>query len=379
MSAGEVMARLWPEGQPVRLRWDKGVFAAVESAGEVSPDVWAAPALVDLQINGYAGIDFQQDGLTMDELVVATRELRKAGCERWLLTLITDEWAKLTSRLRHLRVLRAQSAELESAIAGWHVEGPFLSAEPGFRGAHDATVMCDPTAEHIRELREITGTDPVLLTLAPERQNAIEVIALAVSLGMKVSLGHTNATGEVLRQAIEAGASGFTHLANGCPRDLDRHDNILWRVFDLGKLTISLIPDAIHVSPALFRLMHRIVSSDSIYYTTDAMAAAGAPPGKYTIGRLQLEVGADQIVRLPGTPNFAGSALRPVDGIVRAAEMLGCGWQSVWEHFSTAPARFMGLAEGEIKVGEPATFCLVQTEGEEIESVRTFVGGVERE
>jgi N-acetylglucosamine-6-phosphate deacetylase len=109
------------------------------------------------------------------------------------------------------------------------------------------------------------------------------------------------------------------------------------------------------------------------------MAAAGAPPGKYRIGRLQLEVGADQIVRLPGTPNFAGSALRPVDGIGRAAEMLGCGWQSVWERFSTAPARFMGLPGGEIKGGEPATFCLVQTTGEQIEAVRTFVRGVEQQ
>src|SRR6185295_14990202 len=108
--------------------------------------------------------------------------------------------------------------------------------------------MLDPTAEHIRELRTIAGNDPLLLTIAPERPGAIEAIALAVSLGMKVSLGHTNARSDDLRRAVQAGATGFTHLGNACPRELDRHDNIIWRVLDTPGLTASLIPDRIHVS-----------------------------------------------------------------------------------------------------------------------------------
>src|SRR5256886_5679973 len=88
-------------------------------------------------------------------------------------------------------------------------------------------------------------------------------------------------------------ASAFTHLGNGCPRELDRHDNILWRVFETPGLTVSLIPDSIHVSPAPFRLFHRELAS--ICYTTDAMSAAGAPPGLYKIGSLEVEVGPDLI------------------------------------------------------------------------------------
>src|SRR5206468_3052944 len=103
-------------------------------------------------------------------------------------------------------------------------------AEPGFCGAHNPAVMCDPTEPHIRELREITENDPLLCTLAPERRGALEAIALATSLGIKVSLGHTNAAAEILRAAGASGATGFTHLANACPRELDRHDNIIWRV-----------------------------------------------------------------------------------------------------------------------------------------------------
>ena len=136
-----------------------------------------------------------------------------------------------------------------------------------------------------------------------------------------------------------------------------------------------MIPDAIHVSPRLFRLMHRVLDASSIYYTTDAMAAAGAPPGRYQLGRLDLEVGEDQVVRLPGKQNFAGSALEPVEGVFRAAHMLGCDWQEAWPRASAAPARFMGLPHG-LQVGAPATFCVVEvTPDNLLDELRVYVRG----
>jgi N-acetylglucosamine-6-phosphate deacetylase len=359
-NSGELSAWHNATRQPVLLRWRDGVITDLQPAVRPpSPELWIAPPLFDLQINGFAGVDFQQDGLTAEDLLQAVRGLRASGCTRFLLTLITDSWQALTARLRHLRALRGQSAELQAAIAGWHVEGPFLSAEPGFHGAHDPSRMVDPTLENVLELRSITGTDPLLLTLAPERRGAIEVIALAVSRGMKVSLGHTDAPAKTLAAAVKTGATGFTHLGNACPRELDRHDNILWRVLDTPGLTVSLIPDRIHVSPPLFRLVHRALDSASIYYTTDAMSAAGAPPGRYRLGRMELEVGADQIVRQPGKTNFAGSAARPIDAVFRAAEMLACPWQEAWVHLAQSPAGFMGLPQ-ELAVGQRASFCVLK-------------------
>jgi len=278
------------------------------------------------------------------------------------LTLITDEWSALTARLRYLRSLRSQSVELQASIAGWHIEGPFLSAEPGFAGAHSPKLMCDPGPEHILELRTITGSDPVLLTVAPERPGVLKAIELAVAHGMKVSLGHTNAPGEIIREAVRTGASAFTHLGNGCPRELDRHDNILWRVFETPELTVGLIPDQIHVSPALFRLMHREMPS-RIYYTTDAMSAAGMPAGRYKLGKMEVEVGTDQVVRRPGTQLFAGSALRPIDGVFRAARMLNCSWRETWARFSGKPASFMSLPHG-LEVGQSADFCTLKVVGD---------------
>ena len=376
MSLGEIIAWHQPTRRPVRLTWTAGRITALEPA-DVNPpgDLWLAPPLVDLQVNGFAGVDFQQDDLTADELLRAVRGLRAAGCARFLLTLVTDEWTRLMARLRRVRKLRGETPELAAAIAGWHVEGPFLSAEPGFCGAHDASVMCDPKPEHIRQLREVTGNDPVLLTLSPERGNAFAAVELAASLGIKVSLGHTNASADQLRQAIQRGASAFTHLGNGCPRELDRHDNILWRVFELEGLKVSLIPDGIHVSSALFRLIHRELPADSIFYVSDAMAAAGAAPGRHRLGRLELEVGEDQIVRYPGRTSFAGSALRPVDGVFRAAEMLGVPWQDAWTRFSKIPAELMGLNPG-LNPGDPADFCLVEVTPEnQLLNLKVFANG----
>jgi N-acetylglucosamine-6-phosphate deacetylase len=235
--------------------------------------------------------------------------------------------------------------------------------------------MCDPTPERIAELKSIVGDHPLLLTLSPERTGAIDAIRLAVAKGIKISLGHTNACFETLQEAVQAGATAFTHLGNGCPRELDRHENILWRVFETPGLRTGIIPDKIHVSPRLFRLMHRVLAPDRIYYTTDAMAAAGAGPGRYRLGTIEVEVGPDQIVRQPGKQLFAGSALRPVDGVFRAAEMLGCPWQDAWARFSDAPAVLLGV-RNEIAVGEPANFCLLRfNERDELSELKTSVRG----
>ena len=139
-----------------------------------------------------------------------------------------------------------------------------------------------------------------------------------------------------------------------------------------------MIPDTTHVSPALFRLIHHELENDSIYYTTDAMSAAGMEPGRYPLGKLNLEVGPDQIVRYPGKPNFAGSALRPIEGVFRAAKMLGCSWQKVWPRLSEIPAKLMGLTSG-LRVGAPADLCLLRiAEGNELKELRVIAHGEEQ-
>ena len=355
----EIIARHYQTGEGHRIIFSDGIIESIEPA-EAPENRWYGPGIFDPQVNGYAGIDFQKDGLTTEDLCMASDGLKADGCPRWLLTLITDDFDKLIARLTHLKKLRDADPMLKRAIAGWHVEGPFLSTEPGFRGAHDNQAMRDPTIADIDQIRETLVGDPVLLTFAPERKGAIAAIKRAAELGMRVSLGHCNPSTQNLKEAKNAGATGFTHLANACPQELDRHDNFLWRVLDSGDLTCGLIPDQIHVRPMPFRIFHRVLGPENIYYTTDAMSAAGAPPGRYTVGRLDIEVGEDQIVRQPGKTNLAGSALRPFQGVERVAEMLGKPWQEIWDGFSVRPANFMGINH-KIELGQPASLCVITT------------------
>ena len=378
MPTQRITARDIDSGYALDVRIENGIFAAiVPSTTKTDVRAFIAPTLCDIQVNGYAGVDFQRDGVSADDLHRVASELLKSGCSQILLTLITDDWGALTARLRRLRKLRDASPELTRAFPGWHIEGPFLSAEPGFRGAHEPSVMIDPTPEKIHELRKLTGNDPLLLTMAPERAGALECIALATSreLGVRVSCGHTNASAETLAAAARAGATLFTHLGNGCPQQLDRHDNILWRVINTPGLAPGIIPDMIHVSPMLFRILHREMAQ-RLYLTTDCMSAAGAPPGRYSIGKFDVEVGADKVVRQPGKTNFAGSALTPIEGVMRSARMLDASWRTTWATFSTRPRELMGISGG-IKIGAEATFCLLEPSGEQVR-MRVFVAGVEK-
>jgi N-acetylglucosamine-6-phosphate deacetylase len=365
VSSGQVKARHFENGQAIEVSWADGLITRIEPIADAPENLWIAPPLLDLQVNGFGGVDFQQDDVSLGDVIEAACGLRATGCASFLLTLISDEWPRMLARLRHFRELRAKSSELQHAIAGWHVEGPFLSGQPGYCGAHDPRVMRDPTPAHIEELRRVCGDDPLLLTMDPERSDAIASIERAVSLGIHISLGHTNASAKRISQAIKAGAAAFTHLGNGCPHELNRHDNILWRIFETEGIFVSLIPDGIHVTAPLFRIAHRLLGKDRIFYVSDAMAAAGAAPGRYQLGRLTLEVGEDEVVRLPGSTNFAGSALRPLDGVLRAAEMLGCSWRDVWAQYSILPAKLMGFGHG-LAVGAPATFIALEAVSEPI-------------
>lgn len=374
---GTITARRHDTGQGVRIAWRAGAILSIEPASAPA-DVWIAPVLTDLQVNGYGTVDFRAPNLTPNDMLKAVRALHRDGCGQFLPTLTTDVWPAIIARLRLIRSWRKDFPELRNAIAGWHIEGPFMSPVPGYCGAHPKEKMLSPTPAHIRELRDAAGDDPVLLTVAPEQAGVLDVIPLVASLGIRVSAGHSNATAADIAAAVRGGAVSFTHLGNGCPQALDRHDNILWRVIEARDLRVGLIPDSIHVSPALFRIFHRAMDPARFWYTTDAVHPAGAPAGRYWLGDTEVEVGPDQVVRKPGATNFAGSALRPLEGAFRAAEMLGCSWREVWGRYTLQPRRMMGLDTDQIAAGKPANFCLLDFTEPGAPTVDTYIGGAQQ-
>ena len=231
---------------------------------------------------------------------------------------------------------------IAATVCGYHIEGPFLSAEEGYCGAHPAALQRAPDITAFRSLQSAAGGNIRLLTIAPEWPGSAEFIAEVTGAGVAVSLGHTNASDAEIDAAIAAGARLCTHLGNGVPQTLPRHDNIVQRLLARDELTACLIPDGVHLPPFVLRNFFRAKPPGKVLLTTDAMAAAAAPPGRYTLGPAEGE-SRDGAVRQPGRPNLAGSSLTADRGVANAAKWLGVSVPEARALFSTRVAEFFGI------------------------------------
>ena len=303
----------------------------------------SAAGLFDFQVNGFGGIDFQRDNLTSTEFAHAVAALRQHGTSGIFATLITDEIDALCRRFAALEKLCATVPSAGAAILGYHLEGPWLSPTPGYRGAHPAGPMRAPTFADYERLQAAAHGRLRLITLAPEWPGSAEFIAAVTQQGVHVSLGHTNASEAEIDAAIRAGARFCTHLGNGCPLELPRHDNIVQRLLARDELTACFIPDGIHLPKGVLKNFVRAKPTGRVLFTTDAMAGAGAPPGRYTIGPHLITVGADGVARQPGEKNFAGSTLTPDVGVRHIADWLNLTPEAAYHLWSTAPAAAFGI------------------------------------
>ena len=216
----------------------------------------------------------------------------------------------MSTRLRRIVQLREQDALVKEIIIGLHIEGPFLSNKPGFEGAHSPDLICPANVDKMKLLLDAANGLTRIVTLAPEADKKHKVIRMLAKEGITVAAGHCDPGLDELSAAIDAGLSMFTHLGNGCPQVLHRHDNIIQRVFSLrDKLWLCFIADGIHIPFYVLRNYLDHAGFKKSIIVTDAMAGAGAVPGKYRLNNLQLEVGADRIVREPGKLSFSGSAI----------------------------------------------------------------------
>lgn len=303
----------------------------------------SSTGLFDMQVNGFAGVDFQREGLTLSGLQRAAQGLAAAGCPRFFPTLITDAIESLERKFANFEMLRTQDEALARAIPGYHLEGPWLCPEEGYRGAHDAAFMGPPSLKDFQRLQKAAGGRIRLVTLAPEWPGSAGFIRELRRQGTHVSLGHTSAGWVEIHDAVEAGARFCTHLGNGVPATLHRHDNVIQRLLSVDELTAFFIPDGIHIPPGTLKNFFRAKPPGKALFTTDCMAAAGAPPGRYTIGASELEVGDDRVVRKPGANNFAGSALTPQEGVANLSRWLELSESEARQLFGSAVAAALGV------------------------------------
>jgi len=294
------------------------------------------PGLFDLQVNGFGGVDFNAPDLTADRVHEALERMRATGVTRCLPTLITSTFEQFAASARVLA--RVSSA----AIAGIHMEGPYLSVEDGARGAHPREHVTGASVDDFNRRQEAASGRIVLVTLAPEVPGALRLIEHLVASGVRAAIGHTAATPRQITDAVTAGASLATHLGNGCAQLLPRHPNVIWEQLAADSLLASLIVDGHHLPPATVKAMVRAKGPARTILVTDAVAAAGCAPGRYTIGAVICELGENGRVSLPGTPYLAGSGLTMDRAIANAVRFTGLSIDAVIPMASTHPATYLG-------------------------------------
>ena len=264
---------------------------------------------IDLQVNGYCGADFNSDALTAEQLHGACQRLSQDGVESILATVITADVESMCRRLAALRQFREHDSLARQIIAGFHIEGPFLNETAGYRGAHPAEAIRPADVDVMSRLLDSAQGLTRIVTLAPERDAGLRVTRMLSERGIVVSAGHTDASRDELKAAIDAGLSMFTHLGNGCPMMLHRHDNIIQRALSLSEgLWLTFIADGAHVAWPALRNYLRAAGLDRCVVVTDAISAAGLGPGRYTLGHWDLLIGPDMVARAPDGSHLVGSA-----------------------------------------------------------------------
>lgn len=304
------------------------------------------PGFFDLQVNGFAGVDFNAPDLTPEGVGRALDALRRTGVTRFLPTLITGSFERFAACARVLNALD------DPAIAGIHMEGPYISPVDGPRGAHPLAHCRDASADDFERRQEAASGRIVLVTLAPEVDGALALVEHLVARGIKVAIGHTAAAPRLIRDAVAAGATLSTHLGNGCAATLPRHPNLIWEQLAADELWASLIADGHHLPPATVKVMTRVKPPRRAILVTDAMAAAACPPGPYTIGDLAVDVSADGRVSLRGTPFLAGSALTMPAAVANTVRFTGLPLHEAAYMASSGPAAYLGTRTAGTVVAE---------------------------
>ena len=335
---------------------------------------WVAPALIDIQVNGFAGYDLNVATVTPEDVCAMVRALWKVGTGFLCPTVVTGSFDRISSSMR--AIVKASKADslVAHSMLGIHLEGPYISAEDGPRGAHPLEHVRDPDWDEFQQWQDISEGKISIVTLAPEKKGAIPFIEKLVAEGIVVALGHTNASASDIQAAIDAGARLSTHLGNGAHALIRRHPNYIWEQLDADELWASLIVDGHHLPPSVAKSMMRAKTLDRCVLVSDAVALAGMEPGIYQFAEKSVELTADRCVRLVGTEYLAGSAIELARGIENSVRFAGI---SLKEAVSLATLQPMHLLDVKARVEVQTNLILFEWDASqcEINLIATIVGG----
>ena len=293
-------------GAGVDIRYDHTIASVTPCAQ--AGDLYVAPGWIDVQVNGYAGADYNSPGTPHEDLARSVRMLYSFGVTRLYPTVITNGPGQMLGALRNLARFRASAPE-GAAFDGFHVEGPFISPEDGPRGAHPKRWVRKPDFDEFCRWQEAAEGRIRIVTLSPEWPEAPGFIEKVVEQGVVASIGHTKATAEELDAAVSAGASMSTHLGNGAHAVIPRHKNYLWPQLADDRLMASFIVDGVHLPPPYVKVAVRAKGVQRSVLVTDAAMPAGCKPGRYVLGEVEVDLTPDNRIVVAGSERLASSAL----------------------------------------------------------------------
>ena len=354
---------IW-SGKALRITVDSGHIVQIEETPGLAGLPFLCPGFLDIQVNGYRGIDYSSKDLTAEKIALLVEALARTGTTRHLPTIITNSMDRIVSNLRVIANARKSDAALHQAIPGVHLEGPFIASADGPRGAHDKSFVREPSITELDAWQMAAGDLIKIITMAPELPGAMEFIKEATNRGIIISIGHTAASPKEIEAAVQAGASLSTHLGNGSHAQLPRLQNYLWEQLASDGLKASIISDGFHLPASVLKVMLRTKGLDNLVLVSDIAFLGGSAPGQYHWGDVAVEVHADGHIGLAGTPFLAGAGHLLDWDIPRFAAMTGTPLRDAVSLATVNPAALLGL-EGAAKgfrIGDPANIVSFHVE-----------------
>lgn len=365
-------------GAWVQVEGGASITAVDEQIARPDSGRWLAPGFIDLQVNGFAGADYNDPACPLELIQRSLEAQFSAGVTRLFPTVITGPEERITGALRNLVRARRELPH-GAAMEAFHVEGPHISPDDGPRGAHPREYVRPPSKDEFQRWQEAAEGLVRLVTLSPEWPGAPDYIEFLVRQGVVAAIGHLQATAEQIHAAVNAGATLSTHLGNGAHSMLPRHPNYLWTQLAEDRLAASFICDGIHLDGSFMKTALRAKGVERSVLITDAVMPAGCAPGEYTLGEVAVRLHPEGKVTLRESDRLAGSALRMDRGAEVLMRLAGLSLREAVAMAARNPAR-IGRIAGRLRGLTPGDRAdLVEFDfdpaARSISIIRTWLGG----
>lgn len=375
-----LLGRSYLDGKKVEIQIsEENIAAVLPTEKDLPEEVFIGPGFLDIQVNGYAGLDYNlihADYLALGQI---SRKLLEVGVTAHFPTIITNSPKQVSALIKQVVRLRKEDRLAQSCIPGIHIEGPFISPEDGPRGAHFREFVQAPDLDLFQKWMDQSEGLIRMITLSPEWEGSIPFIEKSVESGILVSIGHTNATHFQIMEAVKAGARISTHLGNGMHGMIARHPNYLWSQLSEEKLAATIIADGFHLPEEVIRVFKKVKGSN-LMLVSDSVAMAGMSPGDYeaAVGGKVTLTPEGKLHLYGNSKTLAGSAMNILQGVnFLLKNKLAC-LSEAWEMASNRPQRLFNSKFSPFQIGGPADLILVKTKPDHsIEILKTIKNGRE--